>query len=130
MILMRGETRAVLPVGPWAFKFSRSEYGARCNRLERDLYERSRSKPHRQAMLCPVLWCSRSGWLLIARRAAATVTQDQLDQLKERELGPDGWYYAGPGDDVCPFEFGKPNDWGVLDGRLVAVDYAATCSDD
>ena len=39
----------------------RGEYGARCNRHEADLYRRSRSKPHRETMLCPVLWCSPSG---------------------------------------------------------------------
>ena len=71
---MRGTTRTVVLFGPWAFKFGRGEYGARCNRYEADLYDRSRSKPHRQAMLCPVLWCSRSGKLLIARRAASPLT--------------------------------------------------------
>ena len=60
-MILRGETRAVLLVGPWAFKFSRNEYGARCNRHEAGLFRRCRSKPHREAMLCPVLWCSRSG---------------------------------------------------------------------
>ena len=35
------------------------------------------------------------------------------------------WDYAGPRDDGLPFEW-KPSDWGYLDGRVVAVDYAAT----
>jgi len=35
------------------------------------------------------------------------------------------WDYAGPSDDGLPFEW-KPSDWGYLDGRVVAVDYAAT----
>lgn len=33
------------------------------------------------------------------------------------------WDYRGPGDDESPFER-KANDWGWLDGRPVAVDYA------
>jgi hypothetical protein len=35
------------------------------------------------------------------------------------------WDYAGPSDDGLPFEW-KPSDWGYLDDRVVAVDYAAT----
>jgi hypothetical protein len=126
MILMWGSTRAVLPFGPWVFKFSRSEYGARCNRHEAELYARNRNKPHRQLMLCPVLWCSSSGKLQIARRAATPITQAQLDGLKRDQRAWNEWDYLGPEDDECPFEW-KPTDWGVLDGRLVAVDYAATC---
>jgi hypothetical protein len=34
-----------------------------------------------------------------------------------------GWDYLGPGDDDQPFE-PKAMDWGWLDGRPVAVDYA------
>jgi hypothetical protein len=119
-----GSTRTVLPFGPWAFKFGRGEHGARCNRHEAELY--ARSKPYRQLMLCPVLWCSQSGNLQIARSAATPIAQAQLDELKARELGPNGWNYVGTGDDECPFEW-KPTDWGYLDGRIVAVDYAATC---
>lgn len=123
-MIHHGTTRTVLTVGPWAFKFSRNEYGAQCNLHEAGLYVRS--KPHRQSMLCPVLWCSRLGKLQIARRAATPITQAQLDGLKRDQRAWHGWAYLGPTDDECPFEW-KPTDWGVLDGRLVAVDYAATC---
>ena len=90
------------------------------------MYARNRNKPHRQLMLCPVLWCSSSGKLQIARRAATPITQAQLDGLKRDQRAWNEWDYLGPEDDECPFEW-KPTDWGVLDGRLVAVDYAATC---
>jgi hypothetical protein len=116
-----GSTRAVLPIGPWAFKISRSKYGARCNRYEADLYRRCRtSRPERQLMLCPVLWSLLFGWLLIARRAETPITQGQLADRKAHAF--DEW---GVGDDEYPFEW-KPTDWGILDGRIVAVDYAAT----
>jgi hypothetical protein len=118
-MIQRGTTRTVLSVGPLAFKFGRGEYGARCNRYEAELYARSRSKRHRQSMLCPVLWCSRSGQLLIARRAATPVTPSQLAERKAHAW--DEWNYEGHGDDECPFEYGKPTDWGCLDGRLSAV---------
>jgi hypothetical protein len=116
-----GSTRAVLPIGQWAFKFSRNEYGARCNRYEADLYHRCRNKPHRRAMLCPVLWCSPSGRLLIARRAASPLTAAQVDELNAWDFSAE-WDYLPP-DDEHPFE-PKPDNWGMLDGGLVAVDYA------
>ena len=117
--MLRGSTRWVLLLGPWAFKFGRGEYGALCNRYEAELY--ARSEPHRQAMLCPVLWCSHSGQLQIARRAKTPITQEQLENLKRDNQAFEQW---GPGGDECPFEW-KPTDWGILDELVVAVDYAA-----
>jgi hypothetical protein len=99
------------------------------HRYEADLYSRCSSKPHRQAMLCPVLWCSPSGKLQIARRAATPITQEQLDGLILNQRACNEWDHLWTGDDDCPFEW-KPTDWGMLDGRLVAVDYAATCPED
>jgi hypothetical protein len=118
-----GATRAVVSLGPWAFKLARGRLGVRCNRQEADLFLRNKDKAHRLAMLCPVIWCSWPAIILIMRRAATPVTQAQINELKERAWCK--WDYLGAGDDECPFEW-KPSDWGVLDGRLVAVDYAAT----
>ena len=58
----------VIVVGRWALKFARNTQGRRCNRYEADLY-RSVSE-NRRRMLCPVIWVSRRGKLLIM--AAAT----------------------------------------------------------
>jgi hypothetical protein len=128
-MIHRGATRTVLRVGPLAFKFGRGDEGARCNRHEADLYSRNRSKPHRKKMLCPVLWCSRSGKLLIARRAASPIAKVDLGYLKAGFRAASEWNYLGPPDDDHPFEW-KPSDWGYLSGRIVAVDYATTANDD
>jgi len=60
-------------------------------------------------------------------RAATPVTQDQIEDLKMRAWSE--WDYLGSNanDDECPFEW-KPSDWGDVNGRLVAVDYAATAA--
>jgi hypothetical protein len=126
-MIHRGETRTVVAFGPWAFKFGHGRRGAQCNRHEAELYNRSRSKPHRQSMLCPVLWWSRSGRLQIARRAATPITQAQLNERKDHAFYE--WDYEGASDDGFPFEW-KRTDWGVLDGRIVAIDYAATVHSD
>ncbi len=120
-MIYRGSTRTVVTFGPLAFKFARGKKGMRCNRHEADLYRRS-SLP-RRAMLCPVLWCSRPGLVSIMRRASTPATQGELDERKA--VAWLEWDYAGPGDDGHPFEW-KPSDWGYLDGRIVAVDYAAS----
>jgi len=107
--------------GPWAFKFGRGKDGVQCNWHEADLYRRSSSR--RRAMLCPVLWCSRPAFVSIMRRAATPITRVELEERKARAFFE--WDYAGAGDDGHPFEW-KPSDWGYIDGRVVAIDYAAT----
>lgn len=118
-----GNTRRVVVFGPWAFKFARGRAGVRCNLHEACLFRRARAKPHRQSMLCPVLWCSSPAIVLVMRRAATPVTQDQVNERMDNAFYE--WNYLGEPDDEHPFEW-KPSDWGILDGRLVAVDYAAT----
>jgi hypothetical protein len=122
-VIHLGATRAVLLLGPWAIKFVRLRHGIRCNWHEADLFRRNKNKEHRRLMLCPVLWCSRPAIVLIMRRAATPITQVQIDELKARFWKE--WDYLGLGDDGHPFEW-KLSDWGVLDERLVAVDYGVT----
>jgi hypothetical protein len=105
-----------------AFKLARSAHGRHCNRYESDLYRRSNS--NRRALLCPSLWCAPLGVVQIMRRARR-MTADEHRKLvldKYTDLGR-AWDYRGPGDDGAPFE-PKASDWGWLDGKVVAVDYA------
>jgi hypothetical protein len=59
------------------------------------------------------------------RRAATPVTQDQVNERKANAWFE--WDYLGDSDDEHPFEW-KRSDWGVLNDKLVAVDYAATAA--
>jgi hypothetical protein len=110
--------RPVVIVGPWALKFARGDRGRRCNLYEANLYRTT--TPERRAMLCPVRWCSRKGFLLIAQTAAPLDPLDHADLLA-RDAFPD-WDYM-PGEDGDPTE-SKQSDWGRIDGRLVALDYS------
>ena len=117
----RGSTRRVLVIGPIAFKLARRSArgaGQRCNRYEADLYWRAK------LWLCPVIACSRNGALLVAR-AATPLTQSEFDEVRKNDGLPDWDYHPLDGDGECPFEFHKRDDWGWLDGKPVAVDYAA-----
>jgi len=120
-MIYRGSTRTVVTLGLLAFKIARGKYGMRCNRHEADLYRRSNAR--RRSMLCPVLWCSRPALVSIMQRATTPVTRGALDERKA--VAWLEWDYAGPSDDGIPFEW-KPCDWGYLDDRVVAVDYAST----
>ncbi len=119
-----GTTRAVIRVRSFVLKFARHELGAKCNLFEANLFRRTTSM--RRAMLCPVLWCSHNGALLIAN-SATPLTEEEASMLRKARGFPD-WYYCGPGDDPCPIE-PKASDWGRLKGRLVALDYSATVAE-
>jgi hypothetical protein len=113
-----GTTRVVLVVGPLAVKFARGERGRRCNRFEARVYKCVDVR--RRAMLCPVLWCTSRGRVLLMR-ATCPITEAEAAEFRARGF-PD-WDYMGPNDEECPFE-PKASDWGWLNGRLVALDYS------
>ena len=57
---------------------------------------------------------------------AAAMPLSDADHAEVRQSGgfPD-WDYM-PGGEGCPFEFHKAADWGRINGKLIALDYAAT----
>jgi len=100
----------VIVLGRWvAFKFARNAKGRACNKYEADLYRSTTDQ--RRRLLCPVLWMSPGGWLLVM--AAAEPMADMMSLDDYLDLG--GQWGSG-----CPFE-PKPSDWGWYQGRLVAV---------
>lgn len=64
-------------------------------------------------LLCPVIWTSWGGWILIMKRAEP-LTRDQWD-LVCNLLDEYQKYFAG--DDTM-------NNYGILDSKLVKIDYA------
>jgi hypothetical protein len=105
-------------VGRYALKFARSRSGRAANGAER--LEWQRATPERREMICPLLWAAPSGLVNIMRRAIPLTREQQLTLL-DNDGFPD-WDYR-PGGPSEPFEY-KESDWGYLDGRLVALDYA------
>ena len=85
-----GTTRLVLVAGPWAFKFARAARGRRRNVYEADLFNDVDDR--RLEMLCPVRWCSKSGWVLIMDAAQPLAESDHANLLERSEF-PD-WDYA------------------------------------
>jgi hypothetical protein len=109
--------RPVIVVGRWALKIARDWQGCDCNKYEAKLYRSVSDK--RRMMLCPVLWISPWGLLLVMAAAEPTTTMMTIEDYGDL---CDEWDYL-PGEDGCPFE-PKPSDWGIYRGRLVALDYS------
>lgn len=113
-----GSTRSpVIVIGWLAFKIARDGRGRASNLYEAKLYRNSNES--RRALLCPALWVSPRGALLIMRAA-----QPLHEMMSEEEYiqAFTAWEYA-PGEDSCPFE-PKASDWGWFEGRKVALDYS------
>ena len=114
-----GTTRSpVVVIGPVALKFARDHRGRACNLYEADLYRTSNQQ--RRALLCPVLWVASHGAILAMR--AAVPLQKMMSVDEYLEMGS-RWRDAATDLVPDPFEPGARN-WGILDGRLVAIDYA------
>jgi hypothetical protein len=109
--------RPVIVIGPLALKFARNKGGRACNRYEADLYRHT--TPHRRAMLCPVLWVSPGGVLLVMRAAVPLSERMGVEEYIDAAVEWD----VRRGEDGCPFE-PKASDWGWFKGRRVALDYS------
>lgn len=70
-------------------------------------YERGASH-----LLCPVIWCSWGGWILIMKRATP-LTREDWDKVNFHNH-----VRIFPGDDTI-------SNYGFLDSRLVKIDYGA-----
>lgn len=73
-------------------------------------YEQGKSR-----LLCPILWCSWGGWVLIMKRVDRVLSHDEYwklhpDMLKDH-------LKCFPGDDTGP-------NYGYISGELVKIDYA------
>jgi len=88
----------VIVLGPVALKIARNQEGRACNRYEANLY-RTTTTTRRRAMLCPVLWVSPGGFLLITRSA---VPLSEMMSLEEYLNAAEEW-------DPCPARMVAPS---------------------
>ena len=115
-----GTTRLVISFGPWAFKIGKGKRGRAANRSEFGVWEKN--PPSKRVFLCPSQKLFLNGLLLVAKRASLFRPGEMTDDLYIR-LGI-AWMREQPFDDA-PFE-PKDSDWGWIDGKPVAIDYALT----
>ena len=117
----KGTTRRVLVLDDIALKFAHGPRGQSCNLYEAQCYRTA--TPERRKILCPIVWCSPCGVLLIQRAAQPLTEAEKQRLLTDTERGFPDWGYV-PGGPEEPFEY-KAEDWGWYRGRLVALDYSA-----
>jgi len=114
----KGVFRRVLLVGPWALKLPRIRNlpaGLRCNRWEREVWQRWRPAFGWEG-LCPVLFADPFGLVVVMPRAEQPVSQAEA-------------HAAVPDHYPAPWCEGKPQDYGRVAGRVVALDYGIPYSD-
>lgn len=112
-----GAFRFVFFLGNLAIKLPRLRnftYGLRSNRWEREMWKRWHAVFKWQT-LCPVYASDPFGLMIVMPRASQPVSQDEVDAL------PD--YYP----DITAEA--KPDDYGHLNGRVVALDYGLPFKD-
>lgn len=113
--LVQGATRNVFIVWRWAFKVPRLKtwrmflHGLLANMQER-LFSGCEDFPG----LCPVLWGLPGGFLICMRRA------EPLPLAQWNQVWAHQWLAARRLNDLCE---GKENCFGLLEGRVVVVDY-------
>lgn len=73
-------------------------------------------------MLCPALWVSPFGLLLI-QAAAVPLEEGNMMSIDEYLGMASRWRNAAMDNEPCPFE-SKARDWGLFEGRTVALDYS------
>lgn len=67
--------------------------------------------PHRQ-LLCPVIWCSWGGWILIMRKVKILTDEEFIEHVDIHAYTEAGF----DGDD-------KSDNYGWLEGKVVKIDY-------
>ena len=108
-----GATRAVLLVGRLAVKVPRiSTWRTFLNGLLANMQEREFARTG-WPELCPVVFSVPGGWLLVMRRA------EPLSDAEWCTVHPE---WADREEYAVPVEM-KRDSFGVLDGRIVAIDY-------
>ena len=108
-----GATRAVLLIGGVAIKVPRlKSWRTFLNGLLANMQEREFSRTL-WPELCPVLFSLPGGWLVVMKRAVP------LTDAEWSDINPE---WAERDDYFVPVEM-KRNSFGLLGGRIVAIDY-------
>jgi hypothetical protein len=113
-----GDFRRVILIGRIALKFPRLRNltkGLRCNRWEREMW-RTWRPVFGWKNLCPVIFADPLGLVVVMPRAMQPVTADEVD-AETPDSYPDTTSET------------KPDDFGRVEGRLLALDYGLPYAD-
>jgi hypothetical protein len=122
LIKRNGSTRLVILIGKWAVKVPKVPnswyhflYAILQNLNERNTWHwnSGRYEQGKSHLLCPVIWCSMGGWVLIMRRALP-ISRAIFES--ESALSEHSKYFPGD-DDIC--------NYGLINGKIVKVDYGS-----
>lgn len=122
MIRSNGVTRIVFEFDKFVIKIPNFKYswmhflkGLIANMNENSIWKwqaHPNNETARPDLLCPVLWASCGGWILIMQKAVRCEWINDESQWNYKE-----WIDAGFGGDD------KPDNYGYLNGKMVKLDY-------
>ncbi len=135
MINSTGITRIVFVFKTFVIKIPNFRYsfqhflkGLIGNINESQTWKYNRHRPEILEMICPVLWCSWGGWVLIMKRAdvdgyiewikSLPPLPEGTDLIEHNKMFYSKWINAGLGGDD------KADNYGFLKGNVVKIDYA------
>lgn len=105
----------VIKIPNFAYSWEHFLNGLLANIHERDVFNYSQ----RNELLCPIVFVSWGGWLLIMKRA--DVERHEKERTKDtidNSIFYEKWISSGFGGDD------KPDNYGYYENRLVKIDYA------
>ena len=108
MIKKRGSSREVYLFGPLAVKIPLNRWGREDNKVERNLWNKTKDN-----RLCPLICCLFGGMISVYRRAEP-ISNTRWEELISEYIELEDW----PAGDV------DQQNMGILNGRIVMVDYA------
>lgn len=115
--MMTGATRAVFLIGRWALKVPRwTKWNLFLHGLLANMQEVLWARSRVASELAPVIWAVPGGFFVLARRARP-LTDAEWDAFDY-----EAFHDRQDLDCILPVE-DKRDSFGVLDGRIVAVDY-------
>lgn len=111
----KGITRTVFLIGDYAIKIPnfRYQWNHFLQGLLANINEAKTWRLNKSELLCPVIWASWGGWILVMRRA---VPCKWLDEGGE-EIDYSKWIVEGFGGDD------KPCNYGIINGKTIKLDY-------
>lgn len=117
-VCRNGVTRLVILLGSRAFKIPRFGYGWKMglSGLLSNMQEREWAGADER--LCPIVFSTWGGWLVVQRRARPFTDREWAEFMPRMEAWIEGKEMRVPVET-------KRDSFGVLDGRIVAVDYGS-----
>lgn len=121
----------VVKVPNFTYSFENFLRGMLSNIHERNSWRYNKTYPDKLELICPIIWASWGGWVLVMKRADVEKWLHEVRLMPPIE-NPEDWYCQKVNNDKLYKKwidagFGgddKADNYGYFENRLVKIDYA------